>query len=91
MPSEMKIGYKAQKNSIPVYYVDPRNTSRECPSCGHTEKANRSTQAVFRCKHCDLSGNADHFAARNIASRALVNVPYLGEANLGSVPKSLRL
>jgi putative transposase len=87
----LKIGYKAQKNGVPVYYVDPRNTSRTCPACGHVDKANRPTQAKFRCTHCDLSGNADHFAAIEIGRRALVNVPHLGEANSGSVPKSPRL
>jgi putative transposase len=28
--------------------VDPTNTSRRCPACGHCAAGNRVTQAVFR-------------------------------------------
>ncbi|WP_147371683.1 zinc ribbon domain-containing protein, partial [Calidithermus roseus] len=49
-----------------------RNTSRECPACGHTERANRPTQALFRCVVCGCSGPADYFAAVNIGCRAAV-------------------
>ncbi|MGO9922629.1 MAG: zinc ribbon domain-containing protein [Isosphaeraceae bacterium] len=55
----------------PATSVDPRNTSRTCSECGHCEKANRKSQAVFLCKHCGFSANADGNAARNIAFLAL--------------------
>ena len=74
------IGYKAALMGIPVVAVDPRNTSRECPSCGHIDKANRRTQAEFVCVQCSFAGNADVVAATNIrqralAARAIVNTP----------------
>lgn len=70
------VAYKAQAVGIPVVYIDPRNTSRTCPACGHIDKANRSTQSSFSCRSCGFSGLADHIAACNIASRAAVNLPH---------------
>ena len=67
------IEYKAKLNGVPVQYVDPRNTSRQCASCGHTEKANRKTQSRFQCVSCGHVANADKNAAINIAARANVN------------------
>ncbi|AKO77652.1 hypothetical protein EN12_21240 [Vibrio cholerae] len=51
--------------------VNPRNTSRECASCGHTEKENRKTQAEFICQSCGHSDNADKNAAKVILNRYL--------------------
>jgi IS605 OrfB family transposase len=64
------IAYKAKLVGVPVVVIDPRNTSRECSECGHTEKANRKSQAEFVCKSCGYIGNADFNAAKVIASRA---------------------
>ena len=71
------IEYKAQKEGVKVIAVDPRNTSRTCPCCGHIDKANRPTQSQFSCVVCGYSDLADYVAARNIASRAAVNRPYI--------------
>ena len=73
-----KLRYKAERAGVPLVQVDPRNTSRRCPACGHTERANRPTQALFRCVVCGCSGPADYFAACNIASRAAVIQPNAG-------------
>lgn len=70
------VEYKARLAGIPVILVDPRNTSRTCPACGHVAKANRPSQAHFRCIGCGFAGPADTIAARNIASRAAVMQPY---------------
>jgi putative transposase len=74
--------YKARMQGIPVVVVDPRNTSRRCPACGHTAKDNRSDQATFLCRQCGLAGLADHIAAQNLSAlgRAAVNQPYAGES-----------
>jgi putative transposase len=69
------IAYKAAIAGVPVVLVDPRNTSRECPECGHIDKANRPTRDRFACKRCGLAGPADHIAARNISGRAAVMQP----------------
>jgi len=60
------LSYKATDAGIPIVQVDPRNTSRTCSECGHCEKANRKSQAVFLCLHCGFSADADWNAARNI-------------------------
>lgn len=73
------IVYKAALEGVPVHFVNPRNTSRECPSCGHTDKANRKTQASFVCTSCGFAGPADVIAAGNIARRASVSRPYVSE------------
>lgn len=64
------IEYKAKLAGVAVVLVDARNTSRTCLACGHVDKANRPTQARFRCVRCGFSGLADHCAARVIAARA---------------------
>ena len=63
--------YKARFSGGQVIEVDPRNTSRRCSSCGHVAQENRESQAVFLCKKCGHSDNADHNAAINILDRAL--------------------
>jgi IS605 OrfB family transposase len=74
-PLRQFIQYKAQKAGVPVFLVDPRNTSRTCPQCGQVDKKNRKTRDWFHCQSCDFAGPADNVAARNIASRAVVNLP----------------
>ena len=69
------IAYKARAVGVPVVYVDPRNTSCTCPACGHVDRANRKSQALFSCVSCAATGNADHFAAENIR-RAAVSQPH---------------
>jgi len=88
-----KLSYKAQRQGVRVVFVDPRNSSRECPCCGHTERANRPNQSTFSCVVCGFAGHADHIAALNLRERgrAVVNLPNVGEANRvlhGSVPAS---
>lgn len=73
------VAYKARRVGLPVVLVDPRNTSRTCPSCGLVDKANRPSQALFRCIQCGFSGHADTIAAENIR-RAAVNRPYVEAA-----------
>jgi IS605 OrfB family transposase len=68
------IEYKAALAGVPVIAVDPRNTSRTCPSCGHIEPRNRKG-TKFGCRSCGYAGHADHIAALNIAARATVSTP----------------
>ena len=58
---EQCLSYKSNVIKVPAPY-----TSQRCSECGHTEKANRKTQAEFICLSCSYSGNADHNAALNI-------------------------
>src|SRR5262245_19938254 len=57
---------KAALAGIAVHRVDPRNTSRTCPECGHIGRANRKTQSLFVCTSCGFAGLADVIAAENI-------------------------
>ncbi|MFG2025225.1 RNA-guided endonuclease InsQ/TnpB family protein [Streptomyces sp. NPDC048825] len=61
---------KAESAGRSVIAVDPRNTSRTCPACGHTAQENRTTQAKFQCTACGMSANADHIGALNVLNRA---------------------
>ncbi|WP_200302640.1 RNA-guided endonuclease InsQ/TnpB family protein [Streptomyces adelaidensis] len=61
---------KAESAGRTVVAVDPRNTSRTCPSCGHVAKENRLTQAKFQCTTCGFAANADHVGALNVLDRA---------------------
>ena len=79
---QSKIAYKAARAGLPVCHVDPRNTSRECRVCGHTEKANRKTRDLFACLACGHTADADVNAARVIASRAEVIRPYAGNVEV---------
>jgi len=65
------VKYKAESKGIGFELVNPRNTSRSCPCCGHTEKANRNG-LVFRCVACGFADNADRVGARNISLRSLL-------------------
>ncbi len=73
------VEYKARLAGVPFVLVDPRNTSRTCPECGHVDKSNRPSRDLFRCVGCGFSGPADHIAAENIR-RAGVNRPYVDAA-----------
>lgn len=70
--------------------VPPRNTSRRCNLCGHTEKGNRKSQAVFFCLGCSHTVNADTNAASNVLDAALVNWGWtdtnVSQTNLSVVP-----
>ncbi len=72
---QQKILYKAKLIGIPVIFVDPKNTSRECSKCGHISKSNRKIQSKFLCVKCGFSLHADINAARNISCRAAINQP----------------
>ncbi|MFF4405912.1 RNA-guided endonuclease InsQ/TnpB family protein [Streptomyces sp. NPDC001262] len=63
------IVYKARRAGVPVVFVDPRNTSRQCSECKHTHRTNRITQARFACRSCGAVMHADHNGSRNIAHR----------------------
>jgi putative transposase len=61
-----QLEYKQAWRGGMVIAIDPRNTSRTCPSCGHVAAENRKTQAVFRCVRCGHEADADVNAAKNI-------------------------
>ena len=78
------VAYKARLADVPLALVDPRNTSRTCPTCGHVAKENRPNQHTFHCVSCGLDGLPDHFAAVEIGRRASVNAPHVPD--IGTPP-----
>lgn len=62
---------KAESAGRELIAVDPRNTSRTCPSCGHCCAENRVTQAEFRCMRCGLAEHADMIGAVNVLRAGL--------------------
>jgi putative transposase len=65
------IAYKAEGAGRRLIVVDPRHTSQRCSHCGHTEAANRTTQAAVVCRRCGFRAHADHNAAINILRAGL--------------------
>jgi putative transposase len=61
---------KADSAGRRVIPVDPRNTSRTCPDCGHVSGDNRMIQAEFVCVACGYTANADIVGALNVEHRA---------------------
>jgi putative transposase len=66
------IEYKAKLAGVPVIPVNPRNTSRTCPKCGHIDEGNRLTRGMFLCRSCGYFDHADVVGATNIACAAKV-------------------
>ncbi|MFJ9712014.1 RNA-guided endonuclease InsQ/TnpB family protein, partial [Streptomyces sp. NPDC101234] len=63
---------KAESAGREVIAVDPRNTSRTCPECGHTAKENRPAQEKFHCLSCGHTAHADTVGATNVLRAGLV-------------------
>ena len=73
------VTYKARRAGVPLVVSDAASTSQRCSACGHTERRNRRSQAVFCCVLCAHSLPADYNAALNI-ERAAVNQPMVARA-----------
>jgi len=64
-----QLEYKLAWQQGTLIKVDPKNTSRCCPACGHTSADNRKTQANFECVECGFVENADIVGALNVLAR----------------------
>jgi putative transposase len=51
-----------------VQKINPAYTSQCCSVCGTVDAKARESQAVFACRSCGYTGNADVNAAKNIAA-----------------------
>ena len=64
-----QLEYKLRWRGGQLIPVSPQYTSQCCPACGHTAKANRTTQALFACVKCGYTANADVVGAMNVLQR----------------------
>ncbi|HAJ58094.1 MAG TPA: hypothetical protein DCP31_01495 [Cyanobacteria bacterium UBA8543] len=69
-----KVAWLAAKSGKPVFEVNPRHTSQQCPKCGHIEKGNREGEK-FVCRSCGHAEHADTGAARKIAKKSGLSFP----------------
>ena len=66
-----QLAYKLPANGGFLQLVPPQYTSQTCPICKRVDKANRPSQAEFRCVACSYENHADVVAAMNILERGL--------------------
>lgn len=74
-----QLEYKMQWQGGWLMTVNPRNTSRTCPVCGHVSADNRTTQAKFACVSCGHQAHADVVGAINILARGMQNMRHGGK------------
>lgn len=60
------VSYKAALLGVPVFFVDPAYTSKQCSKCG---EINNPRGKQFKCIKCDHFDHRDANAAFNIAQR----------------------
>lgn len=69
-----KIAWLAAKSGKPIFVVNPKFSSQECPKCKHVDKSNRDGEKFF-CTNCGYAEHADTKASRTIAMRSGVFFP----------------
>lgn len=83
-----EIEWAQRKTGGRLIVVDPKNTSRTCPGCGHVSAENRRSQALFKCVKCDYTKNADVVGALNVLRKGRtkkaeeVTLPVLPSAHI---------
>ncbi len=87
------IEYKALEMSIPIVYIDPRNTSKTCSRCG---KIGNRLRHFFSCS-CGYRNHADFNASYNISSKGnafedglLSTSPEIASVEAKGSPEQLR-
>ena len=78
--------YKAAFKGIPTDWIDPAYTSQRCPTCGHTERANRNKKR-FKCRDCGHQDHSDRGASVNIALKGIMKHQNWNVAALKSLPQ----
>jgi len=63
------IDWQAEKNGVPLFVVDPADTSSTCPRC--STKLVEVGHRRLRCPRCGLEADRDTIAILNIEGRAL--------------------
>jgi putative transposase len=66
---QRQIEYKARWEGIPVHYVNPRGTSRKCPSCDSSLIELEGRRLL--CPSCEQTEDRDVIASKNIMACAV--------------------
>ena len=67
---QRQIEYKAQWAGLPpVRYVDPKNTSTQCPRCGKGLQEDMQHRRKMSCNNCGLYMDRDIVASMNISRK----------------------
>jgi len=83
--------YKAESADKEVVLVDPRNTTKECSSCGNIVVKGLS-ERMHRCDACGLEIDRDHNAAINIYNRGRdLSLPRESRAIFSESSRNLRI
>jgi len=73
------IRYKAEAAGMSVISVDPKYTSQTCSMCGYLDRANRPSQARFKCQVCGFEAHADANAAVVIEARGVLSYTLMSQ------------
>lgn len=65
------ISYKAESADKVFVKVDPKNTSKECSTCGNIQDMPLS-ERIYHCSACDATADRDVNAAINILKRGII-------------------
>jgi putative transposase len=65
---QRQVEYKARWAGIPITYVSPRNTSRNCSKCG--SQLERLEERQMQCPKCGENWDRDVNASKNIMTKA---------------------
>jgi putative transposase len=66
---QRQVTYKAAWEGIPVYFVDPKRTSKLCPTCGGKLLEDRLNRRKVWCSNCGNLMDRDVVASMNVAHK----------------------
>ncbi len=66
---QRQVTYKAAWEGIPVYFVNPKRTSKLCPMCGGRLQEDRLNRRKLWCNNCGKIMDRDVVASMNIAHK----------------------
>ncbi len=67
---QRQVQYKAKWEGIPVVFVDPKSTSKQCPVCGDRIQEDTQNSRKLLCINCGSIMDRDVVASMNIAHKA---------------------
>ncbi|WP_409200964.1 RNA-guided endonuclease InsQ/TnpB family protein [Methanobrevibacter sp. DSM 116169] len=77
-----QLKYKAQWYGKQIIEVDPRNTSKKCHKCGHTNQKLKLADRIWTCDKCKTLHDRDINAAKNILKKGHKKICTVGETGI---------